>query len=123
MGLHVLLVEPDAGLADESRRAFAPAGLTVTAVPAGAPAVERCRDAAPDLILLSAELPDMSGFSVCNRLKRASASVPLLLYTSEATEAAIAAHRATRTRADDYLRRHFELPELLSRAAGLLHGD
>ena len=71
MGFHVLLVEPDAGLADEVRRAFAPVGFSITALGAGDPAVERCRHEPPDLILLAAELPDMSGFSVCNRLKRA----------------------------------------------------
>ena len=49
----------------------------------------------------------MSGFSVCN-LKRAAASVPLLLYTGDATDAAVEAHRATRTRADDYLRKPFD---------------
>jgi DNA-binding response OmpR family regulator/chromosome segregation ATPase len=123
MSFHVLLVEPDSGLADEIRRAFAPLGISVTAVQAGEPALEHCKATPPDLILLAAELPDMSGFSVCNRLKRAAASVPLVLYTGEATDAAIEAHRATRTRADEYLKKPFELADLLARAAGLLHAD
>jgi ParB family chromosome partitioning protein len=123
MSFHVLLVEPDSGLADEIRRAFAPLGISVTAVQAGEPALEHCKSTPPDLILLAAELPDMSGFSVCNRLKRAAASVPLVLYTGEATDAAIEAHRATRTRADEYLKKPFELADLLARAAGLLHAD
>src|SRR5512142_2983594 len=123
MAFRVLLVEPDAGLAEEVRRAFGPVGFTVTTLATGEQAVERCRDEHPDLILLAAELPDMSGFSVCNRLKRAVTGVPLLLYTAEATEAAIEAHRSTRTRADDYLKRPFDLAELLGRAAALLHAD
>ncbi len=123
MAFHVLLVEPDAALADEIRRAFAPLGFSVTALQAGEPALERCKESSPDLILLAAELPDMSGFSVCNRLKRALSSVPLVLYTAEATEAAIEAHRATRTRADDYLRKPFDVADLLARAAALLHAD
>jgi DNA-binding response OmpR family regulator/chromosome segregation ATPase len=123
MSFHVLLVEPDTGFADEIRRAFAPLGFSVTAVQAGEPALEQCKDAPPDLILLSAELPDMSGFSVCNRLKRTASSVPLVLYTAEATDAAIEAHRATRTRADEYLKKPFETADLLARAAGLLHAD
>ncbi len=123
MAFHVLLVEPDAGLADEIRRAFAPLGFSVTALQAGEPALERCRDSPPDLILLAAELPDMSGFSVCNRLKRALASVPLVLYTAEATDAAIEAHRATRGRADDYVKKPFDVADLLGRAAALLHAD
>jgi CheY-like chemotaxis protein len=117
---HVLLVEPDLALADEVRRAFGPAGFDVTALSAGEEAVQRCRDVVPDLILLSAELPDMSGFSVCNRLKRALANVPLILLTREATDAAIEAHRATRTRADDYVRKPVDLADLLGRAATLL---
>src|SRR5512140_3545665 len=100
MGFHVLLVDPDAGLAEEVRRAFAPLGFSVAALGAGDPAVERCRQEPPDLILLAAELPDMSGFSVCNRLQRALPSVPPLLFPAEATDAAVDAHRATRTRAD-----------------------
>lgn len=123
MAFHVLLVEPDAGLADEIRRAFAPLGFSVTALQAGEPALERCKDSPPDLILLAAELPDMSGFSVCNRLKRVLSAVPLVLYTGEATDAAIEAHRATRTRADDYVKKPFDVADLLGRAAALLHAD
>ncbi|HSN89641.1 MAG TPA: response regulator, partial [Anaeromyxobacteraceae bacterium] len=116
----VLLVEPDAALAEEIRGAFVPAGFTVTAATQGEEAVERCRTSPPDLILLAAELPDMSGFSVCNRLKRTLPAVPLLLYTGEATETAVEAHRATRTHADAYLRKPFVLADLLGRAAELL---
>jgi CheY-like chemotaxis protein len=123
MSFRVLLVEPDPGLAEEVTQAFGPVGFTVTSLGSGEQAVERCREEKPDLILLAAELPDMSGFSVCNRLKRAVSGVPLLLYTAEATDAAIDAHRATRTRADDYLKKPFELAELLGRAAALLHAD
>src|SRR5512137_2168044 len=120
MSFRVMHIEPDPALADEVRRAFSPAGVSVEAVTQGDGAVERCRQSRPDLILLSAELPDMSGFSVCNRLKRALGSVPLLLYTAEADEAAIQAHRATRTPADGYLRRPFQIADLVATAARIL---
>ncbi len=120
MPRNILLVEPDASLAEEIRRAFGPAGFSVTSIEEGEEALERARQSPPDLIVLAAELPDMSGFSVCNRLKRALAAVPLILCTSEATEAAIEAHKATRTHADGYLRKPFDLADLLGRAAELL---
>src|SRR6266508_4279674 len=123
MAFHVLLVEPDPGLADEIRQAFAPLGFSVTALQAGEPALERCKESPPDLILLAAELPDMSGFSVCNRLKRALSAVPLVLYSGEATDAAIEAHRATRNHADEYLKKPFEIADLLARTAALLNAD
>jgi DNA-binding response OmpR family regulator len=104
MAWNILLVEADVALADEIRQAVGPAGFQVSVLESGEAAVERGRAAAPDLILLSAELPDMSGFSVCNRLKRTLPSIPLILYTREAVDGAIEAHRASRGRADAYLR-------------------
>jgi ParB family chromosome partitioning protein len=123
MARELLLVEADTDLADSVRRAFAPAGFVVTTVGAGEAAVERVRSMRPDLVLLDAELPDMSGFSVCNRIKRTLGSVPLILYTSEASDQAIEAHRQTRTRADEYLRKPLDLADLLGRAAHLLQSD
>ena len=121
MAWNILVVEAEASLTDSLRQAFEPAGFQVTALAAGELAVERCRAAPPDLILLSAELPDMSGFSVCNRLKRAHPTTPLILYTREAADGAIEAHRASKGRADAYLRTPLDLPELMARAASLLH--
>jgi CheY-like chemotaxis protein len=119
MARQLLLIESDPGTAEDVRRAFAPAGFAVVTLNAGERAVEQCRESPPDLIVLSAELPDMSGFSVCNRLKRAAASVPLILY-SEAAASAIDAHRATRTHADAYLPKPLDLAELMGQAAHLL---
>ncbi|HET9594930.1 MAG TPA: response regulator, partial [Anaeromyxobacteraceae bacterium] len=123
MGRELLLIESDPELAESVRRAFTPAGFQVTTLAAGEPAVDRCKASRPDLILLAAELPDMSGFSVCNRIKRSLASVPLILYTSEATDAAIEAHRQSRTRADEYLRAPLDLAALVGRAAELAAHD
>ena len=120
MAWNLLLVEPDPGFADEIRGAFEPAGFNVQIVATGEEAVDRVRAGPFSLVILGAELPDMSGFSVCNRLKRGAPQTPLILYTSEATEQAVAAHRATRTKADEYLRRPFELPDLLAKAASLM---
>ncbi|MGB8933081.1 MAG: response regulator, partial [Anaeromyxobacteraceae bacterium] len=113
-------MEPDEGFAAEIRGAFDPAGFSVQVVGTGEEALERVRVGPLSLIVLGAELPDMSGFSVCNRLKRSMPQLPLVLYTSEATDQAIEAHSATRTKADGYLRRPFELAELMGHATSLL---
>ncbi len=123
MSWNVMLVEADAAVAEEIRAAFAPAGFVVASTEAGESAVDRTRAAAPDLILLSAELPDMSGFSVCNRIKRALPATPLILYTREATDGAIEAHRASKGKADAYLRAPLDMADLLGHAASLLHGE
>ena len=123
MAFQVVHIEADSGFADQVRRAFVPAGFSVTTLAHGESAVERCRTAKPDLILLAAELPDMSGFSLCNRLKRALGPVPLILYTAEPNDSAIEAHRATRTPADDYLRHPFDIADLVEHAARILQAQ
>jgi chromosome segregation ATPase/DNA-binding NarL/FixJ family response regulator len=123
MSWNVLLIEADAAVAEEIRAAFGPAGFVVSTTEAGESALERTRAEPPDLILLSAELPDMSGFSVCNRLKRALPSTPLVLYTREATDGAIEAHRASKGRADAYLRAPLDMADLMGRAAQLLQAE
>ena len=65
----------------------------------------------------------MSGFSVCNRLKRALPATPLILYTREATDGAIEAHRASKGKADAYLRAPLDMADLLGHAAQLLHAE
>jgi chromosome segregation ATPase/DNA-binding NarL/FixJ family response regulator len=115
-----VLIESDPALVDAVRTALQPLGVSVAVVPVGEGALERCKSPIPDLIILSAELPDMSGFSVCNRIKRALPEIPLVLYTSEATQGAVEAHRASRTRANEYLRKPFEMPDLVGRVARLL---
>ncbi len=55
----------------------------------GREALRLARDAVPDLILLDAEMPEMSGFEVCAELKAdpAFASVPVIFVTSHQDEA------------------------------------
>lgn len=70
----------------------------------------------PDLILLAIELPKMNGFSVCNRLKRDAelAAVPVLITSTDATEATFEQHRRLpRTRADDYVKKPIGFDDLL----------
>lgn len=70
----------------------------------------------PDLILLAIELPKMNGFSVCNRLKREAelAAVPVLITSTDATEATFEQHRRLpRTRADDYVKKPIGFDDLL----------
>ena len=50
----------------------------------GAEAIAMAREARPDLILLDAELPDMTGAEVCTRLKEdpATRDIPVVMITA-----------------------------------------
>ena len=62
-----------------------PAGYTVVEAATGARALERARHARPDIIILDAELPDMTGLEACRSFRgepHIARNVPILLLTT-----------------------------------------
>ncbi|MDH5430222.1 MAG: response regulator, partial [Nitrospirota bacterium] len=71
-----------------------------------------------DLILLDVMLPKVNGFEVCQRLRAARNTTPILLLTArETVEDRVL---GLDTGADDYLTKPFAFPELLARIRALL---
>ena len=64
------------------------AGYQVETAETGEQALEKAKDAAPDLILLDVMLPDIDGLQVCTRLKREpeTASIPVIMLTARGDE-------------------------------------
>jgi ParB family chromosome partitioning protein len=101
----VLIVEPDHPFGLSLASLFQEDGFA-TRVAAGAAEAEReIALRRPDLIVLRAELPDLSGFSLCARLRhdRATARLPLILYSSDTAPASLAEHARTPWAANGYL--------------------
>ncbi len=80
---HILLVDDDPGTIRVLASILADIGNLSFAI-SGADALRMARESAPDLILLDAEMPGMSGFLVCEALKADSelAHVPVIFVTS-----------------------------------------
>jgi len=76
----------------------------------GAAGVQAAYRLQPTVIVLAVELPTVSGYSVCKKLKRTSQTegIPIVLISSTATEETFEQHRRLRTRADYYLRKPVE---------------
>jgi diguanylate cyclase (GGDEF)-like protein len=87
VGVSVLLVDDDPGAIQLMGRILAEVGQLRFATN-GTDALRLARDSAPDLILLDAEMPGMSGFELLRTLKAESslADVPVIFITSH-TEA------------------------------------
>ena len=64
---------------------LAPNGFTVLRAYTGQQALQRARTAAPDLIILDAQMPDLHGTEVCRQLRddpRLSSAVPIIITTA-----------------------------------------
>jgi DNA-binding response OmpR family regulator len=92
-------------------------GYEVTSVADGAGALEAFSARPADLILLDVMLPDMDGFTVCQRIRQFS-SVPIIMLTAKGEERDRV--RGLDVGADDYLVKPFSVMELLARVRAVL---
>jgi CheY-like chemotaxis protein/DNA-binding CsgD family transcriptional regulator len=92
-------------------------GYTVLVANNGLTALERARQAVPDVILLDAVMPGMDGFEVCRRLRADSVTraIPIIFMTGlTETEHVVAAFSAGGT---DYVTKPVRQSEVLARIA------
>lgn len=124
-GLHIVLVEDDAVLADGLVRALNAQEMTVHLVRDGlaADAALQRSDAVSgspppfDVAVLDIGLPGIDGFEVVRRLRARGGAIPILLLTArDAVEDRV---RGLETGADDYLVKPFATAELVARIRAL----
>ncbi|HVI94883.1 MAG TPA: response regulator [Anaeromyxobacter sp.] len=118
----ILLIENDAAFASELTRALEDAAFEVRATGDGREGIELARDWTPDAIVLCVELPGMSGYLVCQKLRKDDAlgAIPLVLTSAEATPATIENHKKLKVRADEYLLKPYEPSALVDALATLI---
>ena len=123
MSKTVLLIESDPKFARDMSAALESKGFGVRTSSDGKEGVELARALRPDCVVLCVELPGLSGYSWCNRLKKDDAlkAIPLVITSSEATPETFEQHRKLKTRAEDYLIKPF-LPATLVERVGALVG-
>lgn len=114
----VLIVEDDATIARFVELELAHAGYDVYKFSDGESALEQVAEISPDVILLDLMLPGVDGLQVARSVREAGLSMPILMLTARSeTQDVVKGFDAG---ADDYLRKPFEIPELLSRVGALL---
>jgi CheY-like chemotaxis protein len=117
MPIRVLAFESDTEFARELQSEFRSLGCEVMVVDDVNSGLQDASANRPDLILLTIELPRMSGYSVCNRIKRDAdlKDIPLIIMSSESTDQTFEQHRRLGTRAQDYIRKPVTFSALLER--------
>ena len=119
-----LCIEPDAATVDQIRRLLTPNGFQVKNIPSGDDAMEWGRTHKPSVIVLSVE-PKKVGYAICNKLRRSPSlrEVPLVLMSSEETQAVLDQHKKLKAHADEYMLKPFNGKDLLVKIGGLLKLD
>ena len=94
-------------------------GDKATVVPAatGHEALARWAADRPDLVLLDVNLPDLSGFAVCQRIRQAS-TTPIIVLTGRTEEADVL--QGLHLGADDYVTKPCSPRQLMARIAAVL---
>jgi two-component system OmpR family response regulator len=121
--LRVLLAEDDARLAEVLEQSLTEAGWTVAVHHDGGDAFRAITDPVEpntqpyDVLLLDWMLPTMDGVTLCRRIRSLGVNTPVLMLTARSTTRDLVA--GLEGGADDYLKKPYELEELLSRLRAL----
>ncbi|HET9346466.1 MAG TPA: response regulator transcription factor [Candidatus Limnocylindrales bacterium] len=112
MDARILLVEDDPSIREITALGLRGAGFQVDVAADGQAGLDRFRAAPYDLVLLDVMLPRLDGLEVCRAIRRSS-TVPVVMLTARADTIDVVV--GLEAGADDYVRKPFEVPELVAR--------
>jgi DNA-binding response OmpR family regulator len=113
----ILIVEDEVKTAAAVEMYLRHGGFRTEVARSGTEALDRARDARPDLVVLDLMLPGLGGLDVCRALRRAS-QVPIIILSARSTEP----DKLTGLElgADDYITKPFSPRELVARVRVVL---
>jgi two-component system, OmpR family, phosphate regulon response regulator PhoB len=123
MDTTIMLIDEPTRLRDLLSSILRMRGYAVLECDGGQDAMRRLRHVRPDLIIVEAILPLMSGFEICSTLRRDPIlqDVPTLMMCSQKHHLFRGGTWKEHVPADEFIARPFGVQELLARIAGLIH--
>ncbi|MBL8200845.1 MAG: response regulator transcription factor [Chromatiales bacterium] len=115
--MKILVADDDRDLLELVAFTLAQSGFLTLKAPDGHAALRIFAAESPDLLILDINMPGLSGFQVCEEVRRKS-RVPVMMLTVRGAEEDLV--RALELGADDYLNKPFSPRTLLARVKALL---
>ena len=113
MNAKILLIDDDDGVLAQIENAFSRSGYSLMKSKSGKAGLELALKEKPDLIVLEVSLPELDGFSVCKSLRSQGYSNPIIFLTKKISEIDVII--GLELGAQDYIRKPFQINELLAR--------
>jgi two-component system response regulator MtrA len=113
----LLLIEDDASIREIVSIGLKAAGFRVVTAIDGQQGLATARSGAFDAVILDVMLPSVDGFEVCREIRKFS-RIPIVMLTARTDLFDVVV--GLESGADDYVKKPFELPELMARLRAVL---
>ena len=121
MGKKILIVDDEPHiriLLEQTLELLEDQGVELLVAGDGKEGLEIALDERPDLIFLDVNMPHLSGYEVCERVKEVDSQIPVILLTAKGQ--ALDKERGRAAGADEYVTKPFDPDRVLEKAALIL---